>query len=95
MKQYYECIITMSGDPALIAAYVSKIKWNFKRTKLKTITGSTICRANLKMFGFDNEADVVTVLGNTTEYLTRNGVDIISRKVARIVLDDRRKGRRA
>lgn len=90
MTAYYECHVTMSGDPNTIEPLVNKTGWKFS-----AISGDIILGNGIKCYAtkhFNNklcEKAVMNLLQNEAEFLIYSGVNVIRRKIERVIYDDR------
>lgn len=89
-KSYYECHVTMLGNPADIRPYVENIKWKFSAIDGDPTLGDGIkCYAtrhfNIKL----DEKEVLSKLFNAADHLRLDGINVIRRKIERVIYDDR------
>jgi hypothetical protein len=90
MKQYYECHVTMVGDPKQIRPVVEELKWKFS-----VIDGDPVMGEGVKCYAtrFFNikvaPEDVVASLMATSTSLSTAGCEVIRRKTELVVFDDR------
>jgi hypothetical protein len=89
-KQYYECHITMEGDPKVIRPLVERTKWKFSAIHDDIILGEGLkCYATRHFNVRKDESLVLMMLRSTADSLEANGVKVIRRKVERVLYDDR------
>lgn len=94
MKEYYECHITMIGDPAKIETAVEAVGWTFSRIDGDPTLGAGVkCYAtkhfNLREGPVGRIAWMVDTLANGLE--TTCEVEVLRTKVELVVYDNRRK----
>lgn len=90
MKQYYECHITMLGDPEVLKPLVEKTGWKFSCINGDPVLGDGIkCYATMFHNIRTEEQIVLTYLGMTAACLRERGVNVIRRKIERVVYDDK------
>lgn len=89
-KQYYECHITMEGDPVFIRPIVEATKWKFSAIHDDIILGEGLkCYATMHYSVRKKEAEVMDFLMNTSKTIREAGVHVVRRKVERVMFDDR------
>lgn len=94
MPEYYECHITMLGNPKLIKPLVEEQKWKFSAIDGDPVLGDGIKCYATKLFPAKlGEDDVKASLVATAAALTCNSGDddleVIRTKIERVVYDDR------
>lgn len=90
MKEYYECHVTMLGDPDKIRPEVEANKWKFSAIDGDPVLGEGIKCYATRMFNIRMEESVVLRhLMNVAEYLSGRGCKVLRRKVERVIYDDR------
>lgn len=90
MKSYYECHITLLGQPELIKPHVEDIKWKFSCINGDPVLGEGVkCYAttfyNVKL----TESRVLENLNNAAEQLAANGIEVIRRKIEKVIYDSK------
>jgi hypothetical protein len=90
MKKYYECHVTMLGDPKEIRPLVEQTKWKFSAIDGDPVLGDGIkCYATMFYNNKMHEIDVLKRLEGTADYLEIMGVKVIRRKVELVIYDDK------
>lgn len=89
-KSYFECHVTMLGDPDTIRPHVEDLKWKFS-----VIAGDPVPGPGLKCYAtrlfpvrFGMEVVMEFLLATATQ-LTKAGCEVISRKVEYVMFDDK------
>lgn len=89
-KQYYECHITMEGDPKTIRPIVEATKWKFSAIHDDIILGEGLkCYATMHYNVRKGGDEVVDLLMATAEKVADAGVKVLRRKVELVLFDDR------
>lgn len=89
-KQYYECHITMEGDPKTIRPIVEKTKWKFSAIHDDIVLGEGLkCYATMHYNIRKKEGVVMGHLLDTSIKLKEAGIKVIRRKIERVLFDDR------
>lgn len=89
-KSYYECHITMIGDPAYIKPIVEHHKWKFSAIDGDPSLGDGIkCYATRHYNVKVRCADVVAEVKKTAAVLEQDGIKVVRRKVEAVLYDDR------
>lgn len=89
-KQYYECHITMEGDPKVLRPIVEATKWKFSAIHDDIILGEGLkCYATRHFSIRKRNTEVQRLLMDTAETIAAQGVKIIRRKVEQVLYDDR------
>ena len=90
MKEYYECHVTMIGDPDKIRPLVEETKWKFSAIDGDPVLGEGIKCYATRMFNIRMEEwEVIDQLLRTAEHLLARGCKVLRRKVERVIYDDR------
>ncbi len=90
MKNYYECHITMLGDPKEIEPLVKNTGWKFSAINGDPVLGNGVkCYATMLFSSLKTEEMVLGNLLLTAEALEGLGVKVLRRKVERVIYDDR------
>ncbi len=91
--KYYECHITMLGDPAKIKPLVESYKWKFSAIDGDSVFGDGVkCYATMMYSALNDQQYCVNKtldVANNLELLFH--VKVIRRKVELVVFDDRSK----
>ncbi len=89
-KQYYECHITMLGDKEKLKPIVEFHKWKFSAIDGDPTLGDGIkCYATRHYNTKLNPDTVLYALHWVADDLERNGIEVIRRKIERVIYDDR------
>lgn len=89
-KRYFECHVTMIGDPGLIRPIVEEVKWTFS-----AIDGDVDLGAGVKCYAtrqFNERSGLPQAIGavsQISEALQKCGVTVLREKVELIVYDRR------
>lgn len=90
MKSYFECHITMLGNPSDIRPHVEEFKWKFSAIDGDPSLGDGIkCYATRHFNAKKDTKDVLRELHLTADFLVMRGINVIRRKLERIIFDDR------
>jgi hypothetical protein len=88
--QYYECHVTMVGDPAIIKPFVEAAKWKFSAIDGDPDLGDGVkCYATTQFNARYNEGMIHGLLCDMGLYLEDQGVNVIRRKIEAVIHDDR------
>lgn len=89
-KQYYECHVTMEGDPKQLRPLVEGTKWKFSAIYDDIILGEGLkCYATMHYNARKTEEEVLTLLHDTADKLEAKGAKVIRRKVEKVFYDNR------
>ena len=89
-RQYYECHITMEGDPKTIRPIVEKTKWKFSAIHDDIVLGEGLkCYATMHYNIRKTEDEVLQKLLDTAASIANTGIKVLRRKVERVMFDDR------
>ena len=89
-NSYYECHITMLGDPKKIRPEVERCKWKFS-----VIDGDPVLGEGVKCYAthlFNRKHELMKVqawLFDTAAYLSSCGFEVLRRKIELVIFDDR------
>lgn len=90
MKQYYECHITIEGDPTIVKPLVQETKWKFSAIDGDSNLGDGIkCYATRQLNAKYSMPEVVENLHRIANKLQENGLTILRRKVELVLYDDK------
>lgn len=90
-KQYYECHITMLGDPVVIRPFVEELKWKFSCIDGDPSLGDGLkCYATYFFNAKLTEQAVINKLQAVGMALRTVGINVIRLKTERVVYDTRR-----
>lgn len=89
-KQYYECHVTMEGDPAMIRPIVGGTGWKFSAIYDDIILGEGLkCYATMHYNVRKPEHVVLDLLHSVADTLEQAGIKVLRRKVERVIYDNR------
>lgn len=92
MKTYFECHITMVGDPAVIRPVVEAAKWKFSVIDGDPVLGEGVkCYATQLFKRSLGEETVLSMLLDTAKQLENSGFKVLRRKVELVIYDDKAK----
>lgn len=92
MTPYYECHITLEGDPILIKQVVQEYEWKFSRIDGDPVLGAGVKCYATKHFNssLHKEEEVITELRNAAmEFETLYRIPVIRQKVELVIFDSR------
>lgn len=90
MKNYYECHITMLGDPETIKPLVERVGWKFSCINGDPVLGDGVkCYATMLYSKLHGDNWVQMQLLSTAAMLAKSGALILRRKVELVIYDDR------
>jgi len=89
-KQYYECHITMTGNKENIKPLVEAHKWKFSAIDGDPTLGDGIkCYATRHFNTRVGELSVLNRLHEVADILKNYGINVIRRKIEKVIYDDR------
>lgn len=89
-KQYYECHITMEGDPKILRPIVEATKWKFSAIHDDIILGEGLkCYATRHFNVRMGDRRVMESLQATAQSMQQQGARVLRRKIERVLYDDR------
>lgn len=89
-KQYYECHITMLGDPKWLRWPVEAMKWKFSAIDGDPSLGNGIkCYATRHFNIKKSPEEVKLLLTIAATELSKKGINVIRRKIENVIYDDR------
>lgn len=90
MKQYYECHITMTGDPMVLRKLVEANSWKFSAIDGDPVLGQGVkCYATM-FYNLRRPLRAVTAdLHYVADRLREGGAEILRKKIEQVVYDDR------
>ncbi len=87
---YYECHVTLLGDPHAIRPYVEAMKWKFSCIDGDPVLGDGIkCYATRHFHAGLGQDHVLAQLLDTAASLAELGLSVLRRKVELVLYDDR------
>ena len=90
MNKYYECHITMIGNPATIKPLVEQTKWKFSVIDGDPVLGQGVKCYATRLFNFRNaEVIVLNELINVAQSLSDQRVNVVRRKIECVIYDDK------
>ncbi len=90
MVNYYECHITMNGDPEVVKPLVELTGWRFSAINGDMIMGKGIkCYATMLYSTLRSEKFCVDELIRAADFLVRHNVQVTRRKMERVIYDDK------
>jgi hypothetical protein len=89
-KTYYECHVTMLGDPETIRPHVESRKWKFSAIDGDPVLGEGLkCYATRLFSSRFKTEDIVNNLLNVADELSKQGCNVLRRKVELVIYDDK------
>lgn len=90
MKQYFECHVTMTGDPEFIEPLVENLKWKFSVINGDPVLGRGLKCYATRLFNIRmGQEGVQNELLRIADALSNKGCNVIRRKVEMVIYDDR------
>lgn len=88
-KTYYECHITINGDPARIKSAVENFKWKFSKIDGDPVMGAGVkCYATRHFNAKLSQREVVDILLKAAAHFGYS-YEVTRRKVELVIFDDR------
>lgn len=89
-KQYYECHITLNGDPEKLRPVVEKLNWSFSCIHDDIIMGVGLkCYATQHYNSRYKPETIIQIVQDTADAIFLQGFPILRRKVELVIYDDR------
>jgi hypothetical protein len=90
-KSYYECHITLEGDPSIIKPIVEDdLRWKFSAIDGDIVLGSGVkCYATKHYNTKIPEKDIMYLLFLAAEHLEFFKIKVLRRKIEKVIFDDR------
>lgn len=88
-KSYYECHITMIGDPETIKPKVERLKWKFSAIDGDPTLGDGIKCYATRHFNARMDRDIVQDLLDGAAEVLAQSVDVVRRKIELVLYDSR------
>ncbi|KGM36115.1 hypothetical protein [Inquilinus limosus] len=87
---YFECHVTMVGDPAQLRPMVEEVGWKFSQIDGDPVLGEEVkCYATMLFNARKDQEWVLNQLLATADALEGYGATVLRRKVERVLYDDR------
>lgn len=89
-KRYYECHVTMMGNPQTIRLEVEKLKWKFSVIDGDPVLGEGVKCYATRLFNTKlGTNEIVSQLLEVASVLSNYGFKVLRRKVELVIYDDR------
>ncbi len=89
-KPYYECHITMQGDPARLKPLVERTKWRFSSIDGDIDLGIGVkCYATRQFNKRTPRDDMIATLNGVGLYLSEGGATVLRLKIEEVIYDNR------
>lgn len=90
MKTYYECHITMDGNPVVLEQKVLAVGWKFSAIDGDPVLGNGVkCYATMHYSLRLTKAEIMKRLKTISEHLTEHGAKVIRIKLEHVLHDER------
>lgn len=89
-RQYYECHVTMTGDPQILRPLVEDLKWKFSCIDGDVVLGDGVkCYATMLYNQRMRPGLVLSLLHSVANQLTEMGATVLRKKMEQVLYDDR------
>ncbi len=90
MRNYYECHVTIDGNPEIVRPLVQETKWKFSAIDGDSNLGDGVkCYATRQLNAKIPANEVLENLHRVADWLQEKGLKILRRKVEMVLYDDK------